>query len=84
VVHQQRLPITPTEVTSGLLGIPAFQTVADQQQDVYKELLNKIAWAIGSTYRQSYSGTRSNVRAEAGKVVRALIWEHGYPASIAK
>ena len=66
------------------LGIPAQYTVPGDQSDCFKELVNKLAWAIGSTYRKPYRGRKSLVREEAIKVATSLIGRQGYPESIKK
>ncbi len=82
---QQHLPApTPSEGETTRIGIPAHLTQPALQQDVYKELINKLSWAIGSTYRRTYTQRRSNVREAAGRLARDLITEEGYPASIGK
>ena len=75
---------TAAEVPWAPLGISAAETVPQLQQDCFKELVNKFAWAIGSTYRQSYSGTRSNARIVARGLASQFVREHGYPRAIAK
>lgn len=64
------------------LGIPAHRTIPDQQKDAIAELTNKIAWAIGSTYRATYSTSRSPARRAAWELVKALILTEGYPRGI--
>ena len=84
VVHfQSHLPVPPTFET-GQVGIPAHLTQPALQPDVFKELVNQRAWAVGSTYRQSYTQRRSNVRTLAADMARDLIDAVGYPLSISK
>lgn len=66
------------------LGIPAWQTNPSQQQDIMAELCNKLAWAIGSTYRMPYSNKRTLVRRVAWAMMGDLLVEHGYPSKVAK
>lgn len=65
-------------------GIPARDAVAARQTEAYKELVNKIAWCLGSTYRVQYSNQRSPIRVYAQRIARAVVRDHGYPAAIAK
>lgn len=66
------------------LGIPAWDTNPALQQDMVAELANKLAWAMGSTYRMPYSNKKSLVRKVAWQMMQELIIEHGYPSKIAK
>ncbi len=66
------------------LGIPPHEAQSALQQDAFKELINKIAWALGSTYRQSYNTRRSPARQAAVVLARETIREHGYPLNISK
>jgi len=64
------------------LGIPAAFTHPQLQQDCFKELLNKLAWVLGSTYRKPYSGVRSPARRYALEMATVVMQEHGYPMKI--
>lgn len=66
------------------LGIPAASTFPSLQSDAFKELINKLAWALGSTYRTRYSGTRSPTRVCALKMAQEVMRDQGYPRHIAK
>lgn len=66
------------------LGYPPSETQAALQQEVYKELVNKFAWVLGSTYRRNYSNRRSVARVAAQYLVGLTIREHGFPESILK
>lgn len=84
-VVQHALP--PPRVTPDhdhTLGIPTHATQPLLQTDVFKELVNKFAWALGSTYRLTYAGKRSNVRIAAQQLATSIIQAEGYPHSIAK
>jgi len=83
VQYQNRLPM-PSDSESTRIGIPAYLTDPALQTDVFKELVNKFAWAIGSTYRRSYTKHRSNVRIAAADLARTFITDEGYPLSISK
>jgi len=64
------------------LGLPPYKTQLALQQDIVKELVNKIAWTLGSVYRQSYSSMRTPARAYAWEIVKKVIEDHGYPDKI--
>jgi len=65
------------------LGLPAFETQALLQTDVFKELINKLAWALGSTYRTQYGNTRTPTRQLAIALASHLVRTQGYPSKIA-
>jgi len=52
------------------------------QSEAYKELIGKLAWAIGSTYRAPYANTRTEARDWARVLAAATVNKHGYPANI--
>ena len=64
------------------LGIPPYEAQIALQTDVAKELVNKIAWVLGSVYRQNYSNMRTPARTYAWRIVKQVIKDHGYPAKI--
>lgn len=66
------------------LGIPPDQAQIALQQDCVKELVNKLAWALGSFYRSSYSNMRTPTRAYAWRIVQRVLRDHGYPEKIKK
>jgi len=66
------------------LGIPPAEARSLLQQDAFKELINKLSWCLGSTYRASYSNKRSAARTYAVKMARAIVRDHGYPSQIRK
>ena len=66
------------------LGIPASECQMVLTQDVVKELVNKVAWVLGSTYRRNYSNKRTPAREYAWRFVQKLLKDHGYPDKIAK
>lgn len=65
------------------LGLPPHETQIGLQTDAVKELVNKIAWVLGSTYRQPYSNMRTPARAYAWRIVKKVIEDNGYPSKIA-
>ena len=66
------------------LGIPPYEAQLALQADAVKELVNKVAWVLGSVYRQNYSNMRTPARQYAWRVVKQMIKDHGYPAKIRK
>ena len=79
-----KLPPVKTDLDPGTLGIPAHEAQIALQQDAVKELVNKIAWTLGSVYRRNYSNMRTPARAYAWRIVKQVIADHGYPDKIAK
>ena len=70
------------ELPEGALGIPACDTHPPLQQDSFKEVINKLAWALGSTYRVPYSGKQSPARVYALRMAQAVLRDNGYPRQI--
>jgi len=66
------------------LGIPASECQMVLTQDVVKELVNKVAWTLGSVYRRNYSNMRTPAREYAWRIVQRVLKDHGYPDKIAK
>ena len=66
------------------LGIPPLDTHLALQTDCAKELVNKIAWVLGSTYRVPYANMRTDARQYAWRIVKRVIEDNGYPSKIAK
>lgn len=66
------------------LGIPPGQAQLALQTDTCKEMVNKIAWVLGSTYRRPYSNMRSPARIYAWRIVKKILQDHGYPDKISK
>lgn len=94
MAYQQRLPSSqhlpprfPTErvgASSDMEGIPAHLTKPAEQSDVFKELVNKLAWALGSTYRVPYGNSWTGARQNALELAKSVITDHGYPRGIRK
>ncbi len=66
------------------LGLPEGETQLALQQDICKEMVNKIAWVLGSTYRRNYSNMKTPAREYAWRIVKQVIKDHGYPDKIRK
>lgn len=71
-------------VPRGLKGEPLerFGTRDDvppeSQTAFFKELCNKLSWAIGSGYQKRYSGKNTDVANYARMCAQAIIRDHGY------
>lgn len=66
------------------LGVPASRAFAPSQTQAFKELVNKFAWALGSTYRMPYQLRNSPVRSVALELASSVVSEHGYPEYLTK
>lgn len=80
--YQLHYPVADSALVDSPLGIPASETQIALQQDVVKELANKISWVLGSTYRTGYSSMRLPARAYAWRIVKRILEDHGYPLKI--
>jgi len=78
------VPPTAPSLADFPLGIPPHEAQIALQQDVVKELVNKIAWTLGSVYRRSYSNMKTPAREYAWRIVKQVIKDNGYPDKIAK
>ncbi len=78
------LPSVGSSLSDEPLGIPPHETQIGLQQDVVKELVNKVAWTLGSVYRRNYSNMRTPARAYAWRIVKQVLEDHGYPDKIQK
>lgn len=72
------LPLNPADT----LGIHSRETHMALQTDMFKEIVNKIAWVLGSTYQKPYSNTKHAARVYALKIAKAVVRDHGYPEKI--
>ncbi len=80
-------PVGPrirTDRSDTPIGIPASESQIGLQQDAVKELINKVAWVLGSVYRVNYSNMSTPARAYAWRIVKKVIEDHGYPSKIGK
>ncbi len=94
MIYQKQLPSstgprphrTPERVgaSSSMEAIPAYDTDPEKQSEAFKELVNKLAWALGSTYRVPYGNTWTGARQNAVELAKSVITDHGYPRSIQK
>lgn len=80
--YQPGLPYTASTLVDEPLGIPPSEAQIALQQDAVKELMNKVAWVLGSTYRRNYSNIRTSARAYAWRITKKIIEDHGYPDKI--
>jgi len=69
---------------SGPLGIAPNSSDQQGQSDVFKELVNKLSWALGSVYRLPYSSSRNDVRVKAVGLASMVLHHEGYPVNISK
>jgi len=82
---QQQPPQTEgAAALTGRMGLPAEDTHPALQTDAFKELINKLAWVLGSTYRAPYSRHRTLARDYAVKLAQVTVRDHGYPNKIGK
>ena len=72
------------ELAALALGLPPSETRIALQQDCVKELVNKIAWVLGSVYRVNYSNMRTPARSYAWRIVKKVLEDNGYPSKIGK
>jgi len=79
-----QLPPMPSTLGWSALGIPQGETQDALKADHYKELINKIAWALGSAYDCSYTNIQQPARKYAQVIVGAIIRDHGFPRKAAK
>lgn len=56
----------------GLEVLPSHPRPSDEQQNLYKELWNKVAWAMGSAYNCPYRG-QTQIRSLARRLVMVVI-----------
>jgi len=59
---------------------PSFAS-GQEQSDCVKELTNKLAWVIGSTYKKTYSSKKGPVHAFAAKCAHGIVRAQGYSKS---
>ncbi|HIB67755.1 MAG TPA: hypothetical protein EYO33_22315 [Phycisphaerales bacterium] len=62
------------------LGVPADRHSPDLQSELYKEAINKLAWAVGSTWGVPYRNPRTGARELAINLATYLFATQGYPA----
>jgi len=83
--EEAELEITrPLPMSTDPLGVSPLDTHLALQTDIAKELVNKIAWVLGSTYRVPYANMRTEARQYAWRIVKRILEDHGYPSKIAK
>lgn len=86
-VSQERTPPRPATAEvgfTGVMGVAAEDTHPALQTDAFKELINKLAWVLGSTYRVPYTNSKTCARTYALRMARKVLADHGYPTKIAK
>jgi len=76
------LPPFSNTLSEHPLGIPPKDTQDALKADHYKELINKVAWVLGSAYDASYSNINQPARKYAQRIVGAIIRDHGFPRKL--
>lgn len=84
VPHANQAARPLPDVPPQMFGIPASDSQLSLQMDAHKELVNKLAWVLGSYFRVPYSGAKSTPRLYAQRIAKAVFRDHGYPRKIAK
>lgn len=79
-----RVPSESWALLEDALGVPPHEAQIGLQQDTCKEMVNKLAWVLGSTYRRNYSNMKAPARAYAWRLVVQILKDHGYPDKIRK
>jgi len=79
--HAVHLTYTPAD---GPIGIPTGDTIPAMQTEFWKELVNKLAWALGTSYRVSYSSPRAEPRSTALILAQQVLSQHGYGSHLRK
>jgi len=83
-LSQNRTKLPSMAIIEGSFGITASETQLALQQEAYKEVVNKLAWALGSAYGRPYSNKTMIARKLALEVAVWVVQEVGWPASIRK
>lgn len=83
MTNSKKAPLVVVQ-PEGSLGVDGDATQVSLQTDIFKELINKLSWAIGSTYRRPYNNRRMRVRELAVKVATRLVSQEGWPSHIQK
>lgn len=60
----------------------AVSSAGQREWDFKKELQNKLAWVVGTSYGVPYSKRREAAQEYASRMVTALVRDHGYPNTI--
>lgn len=70
---------------AGSLGYPPGkgeeEASGQEQTDCVKELTNKLAWVLGSTYKRAYSGKKGPVHSFAELAALGIVRAQGYSKS---
>lgn len=61
------------------LGRPAASLTPEARHEALKELVNKIAWALGSTYRCPYTNRKTPTRLLAITLAASVLDRQGFP-----
>lgn len=71
-------------VFHGRMGKLPEDTHPALQTDAFKEVINKLAWALGTTYRVPYSNSKTLCRQWALELAKQTLKSHGYPSKIGR
>lgn len=71
--------IRPLPSAKTPLGIPVEDADPSQATAFYQELTNKLAWAIGSTYKRTYHSKKGPVRDFAWELTKRIVGYQGLP-----
>ena len=82
--QSKQLPLPETKGpfdsrVEGAFGSFVGDASGETQLAIVKELTNKFAWCIGSTYKKRYSGKNTEVTQYAYRIVKKILADHGYP-----
>jgi len=75
----------PSDIFSSKVAHPFGHAVSQTGQpewDFKKELTNKLAWVLGTSYGVPYSKKRDLAQHYAARIVSAVVRDHGYSNSI--
>jgi len=73
------VPHSPPEI-----GIPAGATIPSMQTEFFKELINKFAWVLGSSYRVPYNRVKEEPRITAIDLAKSAVATFGYGEHLRK
>jgi len=61
------------------LGVPSAGLPPEARHDTLKELVNKLAWVLGSVYKKPYTNRTTPVRGLAITLAVAILDKQGFP-----
>lgn len=75
----RRTPKGPLGQEIDPFGVAGATVGPKVQSDVFKELINKLAWVLGSTYAMGYTHKDTHLKDYARMCAHAILRDHGYP-----